>query len=259
MNSASQRRIVVCALALFAVLCGVDSTWAYHRQHHRGYRGGRGGRYGYRGNPVANAYAAQMRAAAMRMAAIRAAQAEVQRSYNDLRGVRVRLEREFKYSDSLAAAQKDHRDAHLEYNQALEKLRDNPEYEHTLQAVRLAHDRLVALQDRPYSTPQERGALEDKQRTLEVALERMRRDAKAVNPDFEDATRRAFAAAGKQADLRRQFEASITQNAQWTAARANLEKARMQLARAYMAGNSALSYNRGRGRNNSAGRRHPGR
>jgi hypothetical protein len=238
MNKISQTRwLIVAMLASLAFAAWTPSAEARNyrsgRSYHRGYRGGR---YGYRGNPVANAYAAQMRAAYIRAAAIRAAQAEVHRSYNYLRSTRVRLEREFKYSDALGAAEKEHRDAQYEYNQALAKLRDNPAYEHTLEAVRNVHDRLVALQNQPYSTPQERIALADKQATLQQALEHMRRDAKLTDSTFDDATRRSYEAAGKQAELRRQFEASITQNPKWQAAREGLEQARKKLAMANMAG-----------------------
>ena len=207
-----------------ALLLGIslllgNQAQAYSRSHHssRSYHSNyRGYRPGYRGySPVNKAYADLARANAIRAAAIRAAQAEVNRTYSALRTTRTRIERDFKFSSEMNAAEAGLTQARRELDAARKVARERLAPDPKFQAAKTAKDT--------------------------AAINRMQSAADQADAGVRAALDRVQEAGTKITALKREFEGSVTSNPQWIAAHKNVENARTKLAQAHAAGNRSLS------------------
>jgi hypothetical protein len=210
------RTLLILALIIAAATPFDAAAQANYRGHygHRGYYyHGRGYRSGY--SPVGKAYADIMRANAIRAAAVRAAQAEVNRAHYSLQRTRTKIEREFKYSADMNAAEADLAKAYRQLEAARTAARDKLGGDPNYQAAKLAKDGQAIIKMHSAAYRADSG--------VQVAL----RDVSEV--------------AVRITALKRQFEGSVTSNSQWIAASKNLENARSRLAQSYAAGNSSLA------------------
>ena len=186
------------------------------------YRGHRNSRYrssgrGYRSGYSAadKAYADMLRANAIRAAAVRAAQAEVGRANYSLKRTRTKIEREFKFSADLNAAEADLVEANRQLEVARTAARDELAADPAYQAAKLAKDG--------------------------KAIIKMHSEAYKASSRVQEALRGVNEAAVQITALKKQFEGSITRDQEWVAASKSLENARIKLAQSHAAGNRSLT------------------
>lgn len=212
-------RILLLVALIIAAASPFDAAaQAAYRRHRssRGYhsnsRSHRSVRSGY--SAAARAYADMVRANAIRAAAVRAAQAEVSRAQFAMKRSRTKIEREFKYSPELNAAEAKLAEANRRLQEARAAVRDQLGANTDYQAAKLAKNGPTLLK-------------------MHTAGDNADSAVQAALRDVSEAGVRIKA-------LKKQFEGSVTRDPQWTAASQNLQNARVKLAQANAAGNRAL-------------------
>ena len=244
---------VVCLL----VFADVADAGYRGRRHHRSHRSGRTGSNIQ--SVMARAYAEQMRAAAVREAALQAARAETNRATIKLYTTRVRLEKEFRLSPEVKAAESKLKEAQRELEEAHEsviaKLRSRPDYQAASRTKDDANSRVKSLETQPAGSP----VLLEAASSLTAAasdVSRIERAAFKSDAAVQAAERRAATALEEVQSSRLQFKASISSNPAIAAASGDVLQARRRMAAAHATGNASQA-GAGRGRTNSRGR--PGR
>jgi hypothetical protein len=212
-------RIVLYLALIAAAFSPLDATAqaAYRghrssRDHHSNGRGYRSVRSGY--SAASRAYADMLRANAVRVAAIRAAQAQVSSAHFAMKRTRTKIERDFKYSPELTAAEAELAEANRRLQEARTAVRDRLGADPDYQAAKLAKDGPTLL--------------------------KMHTAGYNADSAVQAALRNVSQAGIRITALKKQFEGSVTRDPQWTAASQTLQNARVKLAQANAAGNRAL-------------------
>ena len=204
--------IITAASPFDAVAQAAYSGHRKSRGHHSNGRGYRSVRSGY--STAGKAYADMMRANAIRAAAIRAAQSQVSGAHFAMKRTRTKIEREFKNSPELNAAEAELAEANRSLQKARTAVRDRLGVDPDYQAAKLAKDGPTLL--------------------------KMHTAGYNADSAVQAALRDVSEAGVRIAALKKRFEGSVTRDQQWTVASQNLQNARVKLAQANAAGNRAL-------------------